>query len=177
MKNEAGRRGARFIGTKASAEFDFYTGQLRVDYYNGKHTAVHQFRYPEGLVHFGGDEELERNLWQCLEERKARQIWKNTGLASAAACLAAKRAAGRRSRMKRLHMVFEKKVIPEYAGMTLLRAKEHTFRDKVGILGIVVEMSGFYNYIPRKIFSKGVYRWKRRKKKEISGLLGKFYCQ
>lgn len=52
-----------FIGTKASAEFDFYTGQLRVDYYNGKHTAVHQFRYQEGL-------------------------------ASAAACLAAKRAAG-----------------------------------------------------------------------------------
>ncbi|MBS6203861.1 MAG: hypothetical protein KIB09_07170 [Firmicutes bacterium] len=68
-------------------------------------------------------------------------------------------------------MVFEKRVIPEYAGMTLLRAKEHTFRDKVGILGIVVEMSGFYNYIPEKFSVKECIRWKRRKKKEISGLL------
>ena len=32
VKNDAGRRGARFIGTRASAEFDFYTAQLRVDY-------------------------------------------------------------------------------------------------------------------------------------------------
>lgn len=93
VKNEAGRRGARFIGTKASAEFDFYTGQLRVDYYNGKHTAVHQFRYPEGLVHFGGDEELAKEFMAVLVGKKSASDLEQ-GLASAAACLAAKRAAG-----------------------------------------------------------------------------------
>ena len=92
VKNDAGRRGARFIGTRASAEFDFYTAQLRVDYYDERHTAVHQFHYPEGLVHFGGDEALARGFAEVLEGAPS-PLGLEHGLASAAACLAARRAA------------------------------------------------------------------------------------
>ena len=91
VKHEAGRRGARFIGTKASAEFDFYTATLRVDYYAGTHTAVHQFTYPEGM-HFGGDEQLALGYIDILEGKPSRASLKD-GLASAAACLAAKKSA------------------------------------------------------------------------------------
>ena len=92
MKNEAGRRGARFIGTKASAEFDFYTGQLRVDYYGGRHSAVHRLHYPEGLMHFGGDEALARDFMAVLEGADSAADLEQ-GLVSAAACLAARKAA------------------------------------------------------------------------------------
>ncbi len=92
VKGEAGRRGARFIGTKASAEFDFYTAQLHIDYYDGKHTATHQFHYPEGLAHFGGDEALAREFMAVLDG-KASDTDLEQGLASAAACLAAKKSA------------------------------------------------------------------------------------
>lgn len=92
VKEQAGRRGARFIGTKASAEFDFYTAELRVDYYEGRHTAVHKFNAPEGLVHFGGDEELAKDFLAVMDGSPS-----NSGLAqgmySAAACLAAKASA------------------------------------------------------------------------------------
>ena len=84
------RRAARaFIGTRASAEFDFYTAQLRVDYYDERHTAVHQFHYPEGLVHFGGDEALARGFAEMLEGAPS-PLGLEHGLASAAACLAAR---------------------------------------------------------------------------------------
>lgn len=92
VKNNAGRRGARFIGSKASAEFDFYTATLRVDYYDTKHSAEHRFTYPEGLVHFGGDEQLAKAYVDVLEGKDSRSDL-CAGLASAAACLAAKKAA------------------------------------------------------------------------------------
>ena len=92
VKNEAGRRGARFIGSKASAEFDFYTATLRVDYYDTKHSAEHKFTYPEGLVHFGGDEQLAKAYIEVLDGKQSKSDLKQ-GLASAAACLAAKKAA------------------------------------------------------------------------------------
>ncbi len=96
VKNEAGRRGARFIGTKASAEFDFYTATLRIDYYDGKHTAEHKFTYPEGLVHFGGDEKLAREFMMVLDGAESGSDLEQ-GLSSAAACLAAKKAAETRT--------------------------------------------------------------------------------
>lgn len=92
VKNQAGRRGARFIGTKASAEFDFYTAELRVDYYDSKHTAVHKFTYPEGLAHFGGDEELAKAFLSVMEGNPSGSDLAQ-GMYSAAACLAAKASA------------------------------------------------------------------------------------
>lgn len=99
VKNEAGRRGARFIGTKASAEFDFYTAVLRVDYYDGKHTAEHKFTYPKGLAHFGGDEKLAQEFMRVLEGAESGSDLEQ-GLASAAACLAAKKSAETRTEQK-----------------------------------------------------------------------------
>ena len=92
VKNQAGRRGARFIGTKASAEFDFYSAELRVDYYDGRHSAVHQFTYPEGLNHFGGDEMLAREFLKVMAGQDSSSDL-SQGLYSAAACLAARKSA------------------------------------------------------------------------------------
>lgn len=91
VKQKAGRRGARFIGTKASAEFDFYTGELRVDYYEWERTALQHFTYPSSM-HFGGDAQLALAFREVLEGKPSRCTLKS-GLASAAACLAAKEAA------------------------------------------------------------------------------------
>lgn len=91
VKQKAGRRGARFIGTKGSAEFDFYTAEMRVDYYDYNHTAVHNFTYPSPM-HFGGDAQLALAFTDVLEGKPSRCTL-NSGLASAAACLAAKKAA------------------------------------------------------------------------------------
>lgn len=92
VKQSAGRRGARFIGTRASAEFDFYTAELRVDDYERRHTALHKFTYPEGLGHFGGDEELARDFLAVMNGAPSAADLRQ-GLASAAACLAARKAA------------------------------------------------------------------------------------
>lgn len=91
VKNSAGRRGARFIGTKGSAEFDFYTGELRVDDYRWQHSAVHHFTYPSPQ-HFGGDIQLALAFRDLLDGKPSRCDLES-GLASAAACLAAKKAA------------------------------------------------------------------------------------
>ena len=92
VKGEAGRRGARFVGTRASAEFDFYTGRLRVDWYDGRTGAEYRFRVPEGLQHFGGDEALAREFLAVMEGAPSGSDL-SAGLASAAACLAARRSA------------------------------------------------------------------------------------
>lgn len=92
VKNSAGRRGARFIGTKASLEFDFYTAKVQIDYYNQDHHAIHQFYYPENLVHFGGDEALAREFLSVMQGCSS-QANLEQGLASAAMCLAAKQSA------------------------------------------------------------------------------------
>lgn len=43
VKKSAGRRGARLIGTKGSAEFDFYTAEIREDRYLSPQTVTHKF--------------------------------------------------------------------------------------------------------------------------------------
>lgn len=91
VKNDAGRRGARFIGIKASAEFDFYTGELQVNYYDNKHTAIHHFVYPEGS-HFGGDDQLALHYLSLMDGKPSHSNLA-AGLSSAAICLAAKESA------------------------------------------------------------------------------------
>lgn len=91
VKQKAGRRGARFIGTKASAEFDFYTGDLRVDYYEWERTGTQHFTYPAPM-HFGGDAQLALAFGDVLNGKPSRCTLES-GLASAAACLAAKKSA------------------------------------------------------------------------------------
>lgn len=95
VKQNAGRRGARFIGTKGSAEFDFYTAELRVDMYEFNETAIHKFKWPNPQ-HFGGDEALARLFMEVINCKPSTSSLKD-GLKSAKACLSAKRAANTNS--------------------------------------------------------------------------------
>lgn len=90
VKKNAGRRGCRLIGTKGSAEFDFYTAEIRHDDYLEPQTINHKFTFPPG-AHFGGDERLALDFMGVLNGEPA-QSHLGAGLASAAACLAAKQA-------------------------------------------------------------------------------------
>lgn len=91
VKKSAQRRGARFIGTRGSAEFDFYTGEIRVDQYHSKHIIRHCIEpvYPQ---HFGGDNNLALAFGEMMEGKPSRASLFE-GLASAACCLAAQQAA------------------------------------------------------------------------------------
>lgn len=91
VKKSAGRRGARLIGTKGSAEFDFYTAEIREDCYQTPQTITHSFHFPSGM-HFGGDERLALDFLNVLNGHPAESDL-TAGLASAAACLAARQAA------------------------------------------------------------------------------------
>lgn len=85
VKKSAGRRGCRLIGTKGSAEFDFYTARIRCDDYADFQTIDHQFTFPAG-AHFGGDERLALDFLRVLDGQPAQSDL-SAGLASAAACL------------------------------------------------------------------------------------------
>ena len=91
VKKGAGRRGARLIGTDASAEFDFYTAQIREDRYLTPQTVTRQFCFPNGN-HFGGDEALALEFLRVMDGQPSRSDLTD-GLRSAAVCLAAREAA------------------------------------------------------------------------------------
>ena len=91
VKRTAARRGCRIIGTKGSAEFDFYTGVIRHDDYAFDQTATIQIR-PTGGNHFGGDRRLAQDFMNLLAGGKPSSDLSG-GLRSAACCLAAKRSA------------------------------------------------------------------------------------
>lgn len=90
VKKNAARRGCRLIGTRGSAEFDFYTARIRRDDYLSPQTVEHQFTFPAG-AHFGGDERLALDFLDVMDGKPARSHL-GAGLESAAACLAAKQA-------------------------------------------------------------------------------------
>ena len=90
VKKSAGRRGARLIGTKGSAEFDFYTAEIREDRYLSPQTVTHKFNFPAGM-HFGGDEMLAQDFLRVLGGEDAQSDL-TAGLVSAASCLAAREA-------------------------------------------------------------------------------------
>lgn len=91
VKKNAGRRGARLIGTKGSAEFDFYAAEIRRDDYLSPQTVTHKFTFPAGM-HFGGDEQLALDFLRVLDGGEAQSDLA-AGLVSAASCLAARQAA------------------------------------------------------------------------------------
>lgn len=91
VKKGAGRRGARLIGTDASAEFDFYTARIREDRYLTPQTVTRQFCFPNGN-HFGGDEALALEFLRVMDGQPSRSDLTD-GLRSAAVCLAAREAA------------------------------------------------------------------------------------
>ena len=90
VKKNAGRRGCRLIGTEGSAEFDFYTAEIRRDDYLSPQSVTHKFTFPAG-AHFGGDERLALDFLRVLNGEPSQSDLIG-GLNSAAACLAAKQA-------------------------------------------------------------------------------------
>ncbi|MDR1438914.1 MAG: Gfo/Idh/MocA family oxidoreductase [Clostridiales bacterium] len=91
VKKAAARRGARFVGTEGSAEFDFYTGELRHDSYREHQTSLHRIT-PPAANHWGGDEELALAFMAVLDGKPSAAPLLD-GLASAACCLAARESA------------------------------------------------------------------------------------
>lgn len=88
-KKGAARRGCRLIGTDASVEFDFYTGEIREDRYDLPQTVTHTFQ-SGAHSHFGGDEALALEFMGLMNGKKPESDLL-AGLNSAAVCLAAKR--------------------------------------------------------------------------------------
>ena len=89
VKKGAARRGCRLIGTDASVEFDFYTGEIREDRYDMPQTVTHVFQ-SGAHSHFGGDEALALEFMGLMNGKKPESDLR-AGLNSAAVCLAAKR--------------------------------------------------------------------------------------
>lgn len=89
VKKGAARRGCRLIGTDASVEFDFYTGEIREDRYDLPQTVTHTFQ-SGAHSHFGGDEALALEFLGLMDGKKPESDLL-AGLNSAATCLAAKR--------------------------------------------------------------------------------------
>lgn len=91
VKKGAARRGCRIIGTKGSAEFDFYTGIIRKDSYEVPETVTYDLSEDKG-AHFGGDDRLAENFMRILNGEPSESDLSH-GLNSAACCLAAKKSA------------------------------------------------------------------------------------
>ncbi len=91
VKKGGARRGCRLIGTDASVEFDFYSGEIREDRYDLPETVTHTFQ-SVAHSHFGGDEALALEFMGLMDGKKPNSDLR-AGLNSAAACLAAKRSA------------------------------------------------------------------------------------
>ena len=89
VKKGAARRGCRLIGTSASVEFDFYSGEIREDRYDMPQTVTHVFQ-SGAHSHFGGDESLALEFMGLMNGKKPESDLL-AGLNSAAVCLAAKR--------------------------------------------------------------------------------------
>lgn len=87
VKKSAARRGCRILGTKASVEFDFYTGEIRLDYYLSDQTTVTRFTTQGN--HFGGDEALVSDFYRVMSNKDG-ECSLTDGIKSAAICLAAK---------------------------------------------------------------------------------------
>ena len=90
-KKSGARRGARLLCTKGAAEFDWYSGEIRVDRYRTSQTVLHRFQAREGS-HFGGDEKLALDFIRVMEGHPAKSDL-NAGLISALTCMAARESA------------------------------------------------------------------------------------
>lgn len=90
VKRTAARRGCRLVGTEGSAEFDFYTGEIRHDDYRTPQTVTHKIINTGN--HFGGDERLALAFLSVMEGNPS-PAGLTGGLSSAACCLAARRSA------------------------------------------------------------------------------------
>ncbi|MFD0869032.1 MULTISPECIES: Gfo/Idh/MocA family protein [Paenibacillus] len=91
VRNEAGARGARFMGFKGTVEFDFYTKQVKVMMHHEDTVKTYEINPAEG--HFGGDTVLARNFIDVMRGQAESVSTLDDGLLSALMCLKAKQSA------------------------------------------------------------------------------------
>lgn len=89
VRNSAGKRGARLIGFLGTLEFDWVSGKITV-YRHFEHLN-HEYTFPKGEGHFGGDEMLTENFISVMKGEKKSIAPLSEGILSARMCLAAKK--------------------------------------------------------------------------------------
>lgn len=90
VRNDAGKRGARFIGYKGTLEFDFITGIVTVYHHHDK--TVDSYNLSEGSEgHFGGDYTLIDNFIDVMKGCDRSHSPLSEGILSAELCLSAKK--------------------------------------------------------------------------------------
>ena len=94
-RRKAGKRGARFIGYKATLEFDFYTGEIVI--FDHDSDSVERITVEDDGSHFGGDKFLAENFIGVMKGREVSRSPLSDGILSAEMCLAARRSAEERT--------------------------------------------------------------------------------
>ena len=89
----AQKRGARLLGYKGTLEFDWYTGELRIDMHHEARVETHRFDLNEMDGHGGGDGKLLQNFAQIVDGTGRSDTSLNDGLLSALLCLKANESA------------------------------------------------------------------------------------
>ena len=88
----AARRGAIIIGYKATMEFDWITGELKVHYHRKPHDAVYTIK--DNLsFHYGGDKAICENFLGIMEGTQESAAPLSSGILSALMCLKARESA------------------------------------------------------------------------------------
>lgn len=92
VRNDAGARGARFMGYKGTVEFDFNTAVVTV--YMHHTPRVETYKVGAGENHFGGDAALAANFVELMRGTTKNSVSPlEDGLSSALLCLKAKESA------------------------------------------------------------------------------------
>ncbi|MCD9026561.1 Gfo/Idh/MocA family protein [Cohnella silvisoli] len=89
----AGRRGARLLGYKGTLEFDWYTGELKINMHHEPRVETHQFDVNAYDGHGGGDHKLLENFQQIVQRTGQSATTLDDGLRSALLCLKANESA------------------------------------------------------------------------------------
>ncbi|MBM7564286.1 Gfo/Idh/MocA family protein [Paenibacillus sacheonensis] len=89
----AQKRGARLLGYKGTLEFDWYTGELRIDMHHEARVETHRFDLNAMDGHGGGDGKLLQNFAQIVDGTGRSDTSLNDGLLSALLCLKANESA------------------------------------------------------------------------------------
>ncbi|RAP77024.1 Gfo/Idh/MocA family protein [Paenibacillus montanisoli] len=91
VRNEAGARGARFMGYKGTVEFDFNTGIVKVYMHHTPRVETYELKAGDG--HFGGDEALAASFVELMKGSTSSICSLEDGIRSALLCLKAKESA------------------------------------------------------------------------------------
>ncbi len=91
VRGQAGKRGARLIGYRATVEFDWVSAHITV--YHHLDQLREDYSFGQGAAHFGGDDALVQNFIGVMQGIERSLAPLAEGILSAKMCLAARRSA------------------------------------------------------------------------------------